>query len=233
MMYLRAIFLLVLLSTFSCLKEPACPSEQFEGDYPLGEEAKTYNPYDTENAKAIFKNEMGEEFSFSIQNVDLITTSGNIFPGACPEDPSQTVALITSGTYFLIDLKSENLALDFQINIANEHNPAEESIPTYVEGDRLAIIAFSDQLVSGRQTVLYHRIDQMDVDGNPVDHTDNSSIQDTLSLLNYEYYDVIVNNDTGFVTDPDYTVYYNKSKGLVGFRIEDTGAEFALDRIEN
>lgn len=196
------------------------------GHFELSAEGKSFNPYLPENQTVVFSDGGGNEYRFVILGTDL-QTDNSFAPGPCPMDSSQSIPYESSYTFYKIKLSGIEINTEFQIwLIEKTPQPNQNGIT----GEELYVQTIDNSV---NETALYHSINQLDGLGNPINHEAHSEITDSLTILNKTFYQVIRNNKTGFIPNPKYEIYYNKTFGIVGFTDTHISKNYVFERIEN
>ncbi len=213
------ISLIVLLSSAACRKE--CPPDKKIGDMPLSEKSLQFFAY-SGNPKLIFKDELGQELVFTSPDGVLTETDKISVYKQCTE-----VKFDGQSTYKYFEGESKKIVFfsnpaEFAIDLGlytTILRPEEELFY-----DKLVLSVMEEGSIGHGELVTDIRFTES-YDESEFNISDPLTFIDTLTLNGQLFTEVYQTDDFD-----GRQVYYNKEKGVVGFKT--TSKTYHLDRIE-
>lgn len=227
-----SIFLLLLVSVFfaGCEEENICGGVFTLDNDALSEEAKGWNPYESDAEFVVFLDEADAEVRFRVETNFLQTNSGFV-SGPCPENAAEDAIFQYESEFFRIYLEGVGVNFNFHIDIVDVLKPN----PDNASGELLRVwySQFPDDpdFVRLGTQVLEHSINVKDDLGFDL-YRDRSAILPQFDIRGTIFDDVVVNNWDDISMESTLEVYFQQEAGLVGFNDIAGNDVYVFDRVE-
>ena len=221
------VFITIGLLFFSSCNTDKCVVLDF-GSFKMSEDIKSKNPYSGEDKIIVFKDSLGTEYQFVINEND-IKFERNTLTKACPEDEMKSLVVRAKLEYHNIFMDCDVLNLKFNVQIGL--TPLNNLVSIEKDGIKYEGISISPTRKNILNGIVFdYGIKKYDIDGNPIQDFNQTNIKtEDLTILGHNFKDVIYSSITP--QNNDILIFYSITQGIVGFKDYSNNKTYVFDRI--
>ena len=228
---LKILFFIFLGFIFSCDPEEndtinpiSCPPEIDLGDVMLIDSSLAIYPYKEQDSKVVFKDSLGNEISFDIEELSTRESSESFF-GDC--GPNQEIKYLYNLFYRYAELINDSLDLRLKFTMIPDPSPLLYSPSQWND---IVIIEVNQPINSSDKEVLRFTVNRRNNDPGAGVVSISPEFEQLITVNDIEFENVF----WGIVepTNEEIKIFCNRNQGIVSIQNISTGLILALDRIE-
>ena len=184
-------------------------------------------PYKESDSKAIFRDSLGNEIVFEIENLSTREKLTSL-PGKCSVNQNQNITYVFKLIYRYVELVNDSLDLRFDIVMTPELYPFYYSD---LEGNDFLILSLGKPIASS----VNHEIFRLFVNrrnGFPGNGTlfSGPNYEPAFSLYGFDFEKVFW--DQKVIMNDEFKIYFTMQDGIMGIQNQDNALCLVFDRIE-